>query len=62
MRLAGRDARVWDPTRIVLLFDHQVPQTGLKAAENHIQLRKFAAEQDILNYDIFCGVCHPGDA
>jgi len=56
--IAGRDARVWDPARIVLLFDHQVPADSLKAAENHIQLRKFASEQGILNYDIFCGVCH----
>ncbi len=56
--IAGRDARVWDPSRIVLLFDHQVPADSLKAAENHIQLRKFAEEQGILNYDIFCGVCH----
>ncbi|HNX40643.1 MAG TPA: 3-isopropylmalate dehydratase large subunit [Methanothrix sp.] len=56
--IAGRDARVWDPSRIVMLFDHQVPADSLKAAENHIMLRKFAQEQGILNYDIFCGVCH----
>jgi len=56
--IAGKDARVWDPSKIVLLFDHQVPADSLKAAENHIMLRKFAAEQSILNYDIFCGVCH----
>jgi 3-isopropylmalate/(R)-2-methylmalate dehydratase large subunit len=56
--IAGKDAKVWDPSRIVLLFDHQVPADSLKAAENHIMLRKFAAEQSILNYDIFCGVCH----
>ena len=56
--IAGRDARVWDPSRIVMLFDHQVPADSLKAAENHIMLRRFAQEQGILNYDIFCGVCH----
>ena len=56
--IAGKDAKVWDPSKIVLLFDHQVPADSLKAAENHIMLRKFAAEQGILNYDIFCGVCH----
>ena len=56
--IAGRDALVWDPARIVLLFDHQVPADSLKAAENHIMLRKFAQEQGILNYDILCGVCH----
>ncbi len=56
--IAGRDAKVWDPARIVMLFDHQVPADSLKAAENHILLRRFAQEQGILNYDIFCGVCH----
>ena len=56
--IAGRDGRVWDPSKIVILFDHQVPADSLKAAENHIMLRNFAQEQGILNYDIFCGVCH----
>ena len=42
----------------MVLFDHQVPADSLKAAENHIMLRRFAQEQGILNYDIFCGVCH----
>jgi 3-isopropylmalate/(R)-2-methylmalate dehydratase large subunit len=56
--IAGRDAKVWDPSKIVMLFDHQVPADSLKATENHILLRNFAEEQDILNYDIFCGVCH----
>ncbi|MHC1688442.1 MAG: 3-isopropylmalate dehydratase large subunit [Methanothrix sp.] len=56
--IAGRDAKVWDPSKIVILFDHQVPADSLNAAENHILLRGFAQEQGILNYDIFCGVCH----
>jgi len=56
--IAGRDGQVWDRSKIVILFDHQVPADSLKAAENHIMLRGFAEEQGILNYDIFCGVCH----
>ncbi len=40
--IAGREGRVWDPARIIMLFDHQVPADSLKAAENHIMLRKFA--------------------
>jgi len=56
--IAGGDGRVWDPSKIVILFDHQVPADSLKAAENHLMLRRFAEEQGILNYDIFCGVCH----
>ncbi|NOR59387.1 MAG: homoaconitate hydratase family protein [Methanosarcinales archaeon] len=52
------DPKVWDPDKIVILFDHQVPADSLNAAENHIMLRKFAAEQGITNYDVFEGVCH----
>jgi 3-isopropylmalate/(R)-2-methylmalate dehydratase large subunit len=50
--------KVWDPEKIVILFDHQVPADSLAAAANHIMLREFAKEQGILNYDVFEGVCH----
>ncbi|MCZ7357067.1 MAG: 3-isopropylmalate dehydratase large subunit [Candidatus Methanoperedens sp.] len=50
--------KVWDPEKIVILFDHQVPADSLNAAANHIFLREFAKEQGILNYDVFEGVCH----
>ena len=50
--------KVWDPQKVVILFDHQVPADSVNAAQNHIFMRKFAAEQGILNYDIFEGVCH----
>ncbi|CAD6491382.1 MAG: Isopropylmalate/citramalate isomerase large subunit [Candidatus Argoarchaeum ethanivorans] len=50
--------RVWDASKIVMVFDHQSPADSLSAAENQILLRKFAKEQNILNYDIFEGVCH----
>lgn len=50
---------VWDPEKIVVLFDHQVPADSLDAAENHIMLRKFVKQQKITNfYDVKEGVCH----
>ena len=52
------EKKVWDPSKIVILFDHQVPADSLNAAANHIMLRKFAKEQGILNYDVYEGVCH----
>lgn len=52
------EKKVWDPSKIVILFDHQVPADSLNAAANHTMLRKFAKEQGILNYDIYEGVCH----
>ncbi len=50
--------RVWNPDKIIILFDHQVPADSLNAAANHVFLRQFANEQGILNYDVFEGICH----
>ena len=50
--------QVFDRKRVIMLFDHQVPADSIEAAMNHVYMRKFAAEQDIHNYDICEGVCH----
>lgn len=51
--------KVWDPNKIVIPFDHQVPADSLDAANNHIIMRKFVKEQGIKNfYDVNEGVCH----
>ncbi|MCQ8893136.1 MAG: 3-isopropylmalate dehydratase large subunit [Methanolinea sp.] len=50
--------RVFDPGKIVLLFDHQVPADSISAANNHVFLRKFAIEQEIPNLDLREGICH----
>ncbi|ABS56589.1 3-isopropylmalate dehydratase [Methanoregula boonei 6A8] len=50
--------QVFDPKSVIMLFDHQIPADSLEAAENHVFMRKFAAEQGIHNYDINEGVCH----
>ncbi|NLO78123.1 MAG: 3-isopropylmalate dehydratase large subunit, partial [Methanomicrobiales archaeon] len=36
---------VFDPAKIIMLFDHQVPADSIPAAENHKFMRAFAAEQ-----------------
>lgn len=51
--------KVWDPEKIVIVFDHQVPADSLNAANNHMIMRKFVKEQGIQNfYDVREGVCH----
>jgi len=50
--------KVWDASKIVIAFDHQVPADSVNAAENHKLLRKFAKEQGILNYDVYEGIAH----
>ncbi|MBE2900036.1 3-isopropylmalate dehydratase large subunit [Methanothermobacter thermautotrophicus] len=57
-RAIGED-RVWDPERIVVIFDHQVPADSIEAAQNHMIMRDFVEEQGIGNfYDVREGVCH----
>jgi 3-isopropylmalate/(R)-2-methylmalate dehydratase large subunit len=51
--------KVWDPEKIVVVFDHQVPADSLDAANNHIIMREFVKKQGITNfYDVQEGVCH----
>ncbi|MGZ7067773.1 MAG: aconitase family protein, partial [Methanobacterium sp.] len=51
--------KVWDPEKIVVIFDHQAPADSLDAAQNHIIMRKFVKNQGITNfYDVGEGVCH----
>ncbi len=51
--------KVWDPEKIVIVFDHQVPADSIDAANNHMIMRKFVKEQGIHNfYDVREGVCH----
>jgi 3-isopropylmalate/(R)-2-methylmalate dehydratase large subunit len=50
---------VWDPEKIVVIFDHQVPADSLEAAQNHLVMREFVNAQGINNfYDVREGVCH----
>jgi len=50
--------RVFDPEKVIMLFDHQVPADSIPAAQNHIFMRMFAEEQGIRNLDLNEGVCH----
>ncbi len=58
----GREARVWDPDRIAIIFDHRVPAESSKTASNQKKVRQFVAEQGITKFhDIrgdVGGICH----
>jgi 3-isopropylmalate/(R)-2-methylmalate dehydratase large subunit len=51
---------VWDPDRIVVIFDHIVPASSIASAENHAKLRRFIENQGIRwFYDVGRGgICH----
>ncbi|MBI3698488.1 MAG: 3-isopropylmalate dehydratase large subunit [Acidobacteria bacterium] len=52
--------RVWDPERIVIIFDHRVPAESEKTAATHKAIREFVRAQEIRHfYDVGRGgICH----
>jgi len=58
----GRDALVWNPERIAIIFDHRVPAESAKTATNHKKTREFVARQGIKKFhDVrgdVGGICH----
>jgi len=58
----GLDAKVWDPSKIAVIFDHRVPAESRKTATNHKKTRAFIDEHQITKFhDIRgdrMGICH----
>ena len=50
--------KVFDPQKVIMLFDHQIPADSIAAAENQAFMRMFAKDQGIFNLDIREGICH----
>ena len=58
----NREAKVWNPDRIAIIFDHRVPAESSKTAGNQKKIREFVAKQGIRKFhDIrgdIGGICH----
>ena len=58
----GLDLRVWDPSRIAIIFDHRVPAEGMKTANNQKKIREFVTAQGITKFHEIRGdeggICH----
>ena len=53
----GKDARVWDPDKVVFTFDLQAPSHSEKVSNNQKIIREFAKRQGIKNvFDINHGI------
>jgi 3-isopropylmalate/(R)-2-methylmalate dehydratase large subunit len=52
--------KVWNPNKIVVIFDHCVPASSVEAAELHKKVRNFVKTQGIKNFfDVgYGGICH----
>lgn len=50
---------VWDPEKIVIVFDHRTPAESERTATTHKTIREFVRAEGIRNfYDINVGICH----
>ena len=58
----GLPPRIWDPSRIAIIFDHRVPAESPKTATNQKKVREFVAANGIAKFhDIrgdLGGICH----
>ena len=43
----GLEAKIWDPSKLAIIFDHRVPAESSKTATNQKLLRDFVAERGI---------------
>jgi 3-isopropylmalate/(R)-2-methylmalate dehydratase large subunit len=61
-RDTGLEARVWDPSRIAIVFDHRVPAESSKTATNQKKIREFVIQQGITRFHDIRGdeggICH----
>jgi 3-isopropylmalate/(R)-2-methylmalate dehydratase large subunit len=61
-RDTGREANVWNPDRIAIIFDHRVPAESSKTATNQKKVRNFVGDQGISKFhDVrgdVGGICH----
>ncbi len=58
----GHQPKVWDPSRVAIIFDHRVPAESPKTASNQKKVREFVAAQGVGKFhDIrgdVGGICH----
>ena len=58
----GLEPRVWDPSKIAIIFDHRVPAESAKTATNQRRIRDFVAGQGIRKFHDIRGdrggICH----
>ena len=58
----GKAPKVWDPSRIAIIFDHRVPAESPKTATNQKKIREFVAANGITKFHDIRGdrggICH----
>jgi 3-isopropylmalate/(R)-2-methylmalate dehydratase large subunit len=58
----GKESKVWNPSKIAIIFDHRVPAESSKTATNQKKIREFVAKQGIKKFHDLRGdeggICH----
>ncbi len=58
----GRTSKVWDPSKIAIVFDHRVPAESAKTTTNQKKIREFVEKQAITKFHDLRGdaggICH----
>ena len=58
----GLESKVWDPTKIAIIFDHRIPAESSKTATNQKRVREFIGKQGIAKFHDIRGdeggICH----
>ncbi len=58
----GLESKVWDPSKIAIIFDHRVPAESSKTATNQKKVRDFVSAQGITRFHDIRGdrggICH----
>jgi 3-isopropylmalate/(R)-2-methylmalate dehydratase large subunit len=58
----GREPKIWDPSKIAIIFDHRVPAESSKTASNQKKIREFVAKHGITRFHDIRGdeggICH----
>jgi 3-isopropylmalate/(R)-2-methylmalate dehydratase large subunit len=58
----GLEPRLWDPSKIAIIFDHRVPAESAKTASNQKMVREFVAKHGITRFHDIRGdqggICH----
>lgn len=52
------EGELFAPDRTILTIDHHAPADGVEAANNHNEVREFAAAHGAHQYDVGDGICH----
>ena len=58
----GLEPKIWDPSKIAIIFDHRVPAESPKTATNQKKVREFVAKHGITRFHDIRGdeggICH----